>query len=181
MEKLKSLEKDLKERYNLDLEIISGGNSSSLYLLEDNDLYGINNLRLGESLVLGTESAYGSQIKGTSDEAFIIKAQIIEAKEKPSLPTGEIGRDAFGQVPSFVDRGLRKRIICGLGKQDIDFDNLFPIDKDIIILGGSSDHIILDGTDSKKDYKVGDIIEFKIHYVSLLRAMTSEYIHKEII
>ena len=180
MEKLVYLEKKLKDRFNLDLEILSGGNSSSLYLLEENNLDGINNLRLGESLVLGTESAYGNQIKGTSNKAFRIQAQIIEVKNKPSLPSGEIGRDAFGQVPTFTDRGVRKRILCALGKQDIDFETLFPVDEGIIILGGSSDHIILDGTDSKRDYKVGDIIDFNIHYVSLLRAMTSEYIKKEI-
>ena len=37
----------------------------------------------------------------------------IKIKEKPSVPTEKIGRDAFGKVPTFVDRGVRKRIICG--------------------------------------------------------------------
>ncbi len=181
MDKLMKMKKDIEASFGISLDILSGGNSSSIYLLEDSDLGLVNNLRLGESLVLGTESAYGTQIKGTRDDVFMVQAQIIEVKEKPSVPTGEIGRDAFGKVPSFVDRGVRKRILCAIGKQDIDFDSLYPIDQGVIILGGSSDHIILDGTDSSVDYKVGDIIDFKVHYVSILRAMTSEYVYKEII
>ncbi len=28
-------------------------------------------------------------------------------QRKPSLPIGEIGRDAFGKIPSFEDKGIR--------------------------------------------------------------------------
>lgn len=181
MDKLNRLKKEIEEKFNIELEILSGGNSSSLHLLSDHDLQGINNLRLGESLVLGTESAYGQQLAGTRSDAFKLQVQVIEVKEKPSVPTGEIGRDAFGKVPTFVDRGVRKRILCAIGKQDIDLDTLYPVDKGITILGASSDHLILDGSDSEINYKVGDIVEFTMHYVCLLRAMTSEYIKKELI
>lgn len=180
LRKLASLEKEIEEKYNIDLEIISGGNSSTVHLLEDDKIDRVNNVRLGESLILGLESAYGKQIPGTSNDGFKLQVEIIEIKEKPSLPTGEIGRDAFGKVPTFIDRGVRKRILCAVGKQDVDFETLYPLDEGIIILGGSSDHIILDGSDSDVEYKVGDIIEFRMHYVSVLRAMTSEYIKKEI-
>lgn len=181
LSKLNKLNKEIKEKYSLDLEIISGGNSSSIYLLEESEMEGINNLRFGEALILGTEAAYGKQVEGTKNDGFHLKAEIIEIKEKPSVPTGELGTDAFGKTPTFVDRGCRKRIICAVGKQDTDFDGLYPLDTDIIILGGSSDHLILDGSDSKKDYKVGDIIEFRMTYVSILRAMTSEYVSKVLI
>ena len=76
---------------------------------------------------------------------------------------------------------MRKRIICAIGKQDIDFDTIFPIDKDLIILGGSSDHLIIDGSDSKIEYRIGDIIKFNMEYVSILRATTSSYVKKVII
>lgn len=181
LNELSILEEEIKNKFNLELEIISGGNSSSIHLLEGNNTSGINHLRLGESLVIGTESAYGNQVAGTSNDAFKLLTEIIEIKEKPSLPTGKIGRDAFGNVPTFTDRGIRKRILCAVGKQDIDFESLYSVDQGIIILGGSSDHIILDGSDSKVDYKVGDIIEFRLSYVSILRGMTSEYIEKKII
>ena len=180
--KLEVYKISIGKRYNIKLDLISGGNSSTLHLLEDGILLnGINNLRLGESLILGTESAYGKQVTGTSNDAFKLQVEIIEIKEKPSLPTGEIGRDAFGNTPSFVDRGVRKRILCAVGKQDIDLGTLHLMDENLIILGASSDHLILDGSDSIIEYEVGDIIEFRLSYVSILRAMTSEYVEKNIV
>ncbi len=181
LQRLVNLGKSIEDKHNINLEIMSGGNSSSIHLLDKDEVEGINNLRFGESLILGTESAYGKQIEGTKNDAFTLDVEIIEIKEKPSVPTSEIGRDAFGQIPTFIDRGVRKRILCAVGKQDVDFDTLYPLDEGIIILGGSSDHVILDGTDSKVDYKVGDIIKFRMHYVSVLRAMTSEYVEKVIV
>lgn len=181
LNRLAKLEKQIEEKYNIELEILSGGNSSTVHLLPDNKIDRLNNLRLGESLILGTESAYGEQIEGTKNDAFTLQVEIIEVKEKPSLPTGKIGRDAFGNIPTFIDRGVRRRILCAVGKQDVDFEALYPLDEGIIILGGSSDHLILDGSDSEVDYKVGDIIEFRMSYVGILRGMTSEYVEKEII
>ncbi|HZK01117.1 MAG TPA: ornithine racemase Orr [Tissierellaceae bacterium] len=172
----------IEKRYNIKLEIISGGNSSHLHLLLKNkNIKGINNLRLGESLVLGGETGYGAKIEDTYDDAFHLVAEIIEIKEKPSIPTGKIGRDAFGKVPTFIDKGIRKRIICAVGRQDIELDVIIPVDQGIDILGASSDHLILDGTDSEKNYKVGDKVSFKLTYAGILRAMTSEYVKKDII
>lgn len=180
--RLVKISKNIKEKHNMDLEIISGGNSSSLHLLLKNkEIKGINMIRLGESLVLGKETAYGNNIENTNDDVFQLVAEIIEVKEKPSVPVGEIGRDAFGKVPTFVDKGIRKRIICAIGKQDVDIDCLSPTDKDITILGGSSDHLILDGTESKKKYKVGDKLKFKLSYGGILSTMTSEYVKKAMI
>ncbi len=179
--RLTQIKEKIEKIYNIELDIISGGNSSSLHLLKDKELRGINHLRIGESFIFGTESGYGEQLEGTNCNAFKVQAQIIEIKDKPSVPTGKIGKDAFGKTPTFVDRGVRKRILCAIGKQDIDLDTLYPYDEDLIILGGSSDHLILDAQDSIHNYMVGDILDFNIHYVSLLRAMTSEYIQKVVI
>ncbi|NLC04219.1 MAG: alanine/ornithine racemase family PLP-dependent enzyme [Tissierellia bacterium] len=178
LNRLNQIKVKIEADYNISLDIVSGGNSSSLHLLKDHRLIGINNLRIGESFIFGTESGYGQQLEGTNAHAFTIQAEIIEIKDKPSVPKGEIGLDAFGKTPTFVDRGVRKRILAAIGKQDIDLATLYPFDQDLIILGGSSDHLILDAENSKLEYMVGDILEFNIHYVSLLRAMTSEYIEK---
>ncbi|MDO5713725.1 MAG: ornithine racemase Orr [Tissierellia bacterium] len=180
LSRLDDYKNGVKEKFGFDLEIISGGNSSSVYLLGKEDLPFINNLRLGEVLILGTESAYGEVIEGTSKETWILEAEIIEIKDKPSVPTGEIGRDAFGNEPTFVDRGIRTRALIALGKQDVANDSIYPVDQDIIVLGGSSDHTILDITDCKKEYKVGDKISFLLDYVGVLMCSTSEYVTKEI-
>lgn len=181
LSRLKDYKEGVKEKFDYDLEIVSGGNSSSVYLLGKEDISWVNNLRLGEVLILGNESAYGKVIPGTSKDAWKLEAEIIEVKEKPSVPTGEIGKDAFGNEPTFVDRGIRKRALIALGKQDVNNDAIYPVDEDIIVLGGSSDHTILDVTDCKKDYKVGDKVEFRLDYVGVLMTCTSEYVEKDII
>ncbi len=170
----------VKERHGLDLPIVSGGNSSSVYLLEDGDLPGITNLRLGECLALGTESAYGKQMPGTSNEGWVLEAQVIEVKNKPSVPIGEVGKDAFGNVPTFEDRGVRRRAIIAIGKQDVHPDSLVPFDDGILILGASSDHMILDVTDAKEEVNVGDILRFTMDYAGVLNLSTSEYVEKEV-
>ena len=170
----------IENKYNIKLNMISGGNSSSVYLLEKNELpEGINNLRVGEAFLLGDETAYSQRLKGFYDDAFTLMAEIIELKEKQSVPIGETGVDAFGNKPVYEDRGIIKRAIIAVGRQDIDPDNLHPIDSKIDILGASSDHLILDMSKSDKEYKVGDKVSFKLSYSSLLRATTSSYVGRE--
>ena len=160
------------------LTMISGGNSSSIYLVGKGELpEKINNLRLGEAFLLGNDTAYGERLAGTVDDALTVEAQIVELKEKPSLPIGEVGVDAFGQKPYYEDRGIIKRAIIGIGQQDMTADSMYPIDERIDVLGASSDHMLLDVT--KADYKVGDIVSFKLGYGSVLKAATSEYVAKE--
>lgn len=159
------------------LSMISGGNSSSIYLVDKGELpERINNLRLGEAFLLGNDTAYGTRLPGTADDAITVEAQIIELKEKPSLPIGEVGVDAFGQKPYYEDRGIIKRAILAIGQQDMDRDSMYPVDDRIDVLGASSDHMLLDVT--KADYKVGDIVTFKLGYGSVLKAATSPYVEK---
>ncbi|TCO79045.1 ornithine racemase Orr [Marinisporobacter balticus] len=169
----------IEKEFEIKLEIISGGNSSSIYLLQREEMpEKINHLRPGEAIVLGTESAYGEIIKDTYQDVFTFVGEIIELKEKQSIPIGKIGVDAFGNKPTFVDRGVRKRAIIAVGRQDVQVEHLKPIDENMMILGASSDHCIIDITDADKDYAVGDEIRFGVDYGALLQLMTSEYIHK---
>lgn len=178
---LSELATTIEKEFDITLEIISGGNSSSLYVLEKGEMpEKINHLRLGEAIVLGRETAYGEAIKDTYQDAFTFVAEIIELKEKPSVPIGEIGMDAFGNTPTFEDKGIRKRAILAVGRQDVSVDNLNPIDEKMEILGASSDHLIVDVTDAKEDLKVGDEIRFNVEYGALLQLITSEYIYKSI-
>ncbi|MCG8570125.1 MAG: alanine/ornithine racemase family PLP-dependent enzyme, partial [Spirochaetes bacterium] len=96
-------------------------------------------------------------------------------------PIGKIGQDAFGNVPVFEDKGKIKRVILNVGRQDVDPDGMIPLDKNLEILGASSDHLIVDISQSTKQYQPGDTLSFELSYGSLLRAMTSPYIKKKTI
>jgi predicted amino acid racemase len=176
---LAAIAQHIETTYQLKLNIVSGGNSSSLYLLENGKMPSrINNLRVGEGVVLGREAAYGEQIKGTADDAFILEAQLIEYKTKNSIPRGLIGMDAFGGKPVFEDKGMIKRGIVAIGRQDVDHLTLFPVDERIEIIGASSDHMIMDFTGAQEDYKVGDVVKFRMEYGAMLKLFTSEYVDR---
>ncbi len=177
--RLVELKRTIESSFDIELDIVSGGNSSSLHLVEEQTVPdGINQLRLGESIVLGRETAYGHQIIGTYDDCFKLIAEIIEIKDKPSVPTGELGLDSSGNRPGFVDKGIRRRAICAVGKQDVTPENIVADDGGIEILGASSDHLILDVTEGHSAYEVGDLVSFKLTYGGILSCMTSEYICK---
>lgn len=179
LQRLLTLKETIRKKYKLNLKVVSGGNSSSLHLIEEGDMpKGINQLRLGESIVLGRETAYGNTIEDTYQDAMTLQCEIIELQDKPSLPKGTIGMDAFGNVPSFNDKGTRKRAICAIGRQDVDPTDILPGDKNIEIIGSSSDHLILDVTDSNENYTVGSILRFSLKYGSVLSLFTSEYVKK---
>ncbi len=179
-QELYDVTKSLEVENNIKIPIISGANSSSYNLLKDGTLKDkINYIRFGESVYLGNIPGYDVLVKDLNHDNFIIKAQISELETKDSVPRGEILKNSFGVVPHFEDVGLRTRAIVNIGKQDVGL-NLKPVDKDIFILEGSSDYLLIDVTHSKKEYKLGDVIEFIPDYETLLKVMTSEYVRKEI-
>lgn len=167
----------IRNKFGIELPMVSGGNSSSIYLIGKGELpKGINNLRLGECFILGNDTAYGTKISGTCSDGLLLEAQIIELKSKRSTPIGETGVDAFGQKPVYEDRGIIKRAILAVGRQDIELDSMTPTDERVDILGGSSDHLIVDVTKSHKEYKVGDTLTFELGYGGMLKAFTSAYV-----
>ncbi len=160
------------------LDIVSGGNSSSFLMLKEGLVpKDINNLRFGEIVYMGRETAYGTYLEGLNRDIFTFRAELIEVKKKPSYPIGEIGMNSFGIKPDIIDRGTMKRGILAIGKQDIILENLTPRDKSINIIGGSSDHLIVDLTDT--NYRLGDVLDFDVNYPGLLHLMNSQYVEKE--
>lgn len=180
MQLLAELARKAEEAAGHPLQVVSGGNSATLDLMLRGGIpTGINDLRLGESLLFGKERAKYQYLPGTHRDVFTLECEIVELKEKPSLPWGQVGVDSYGNKPTFCDRGQhRKKAVCALGRQDFDAETCTPLDPGVIILGASSDHLMLDVTDSEKEYRVGDIVQLQLGYFSTMRAFTSEYVEK---
>ena len=176
MQGLSSIANDIQNRYGIKLEIISGGNSANYeWFMTTDDIGLINNLRIGEAILLGCETLHRREIHNLYTNAFTLIGEVMELKIKPSLPYGEVCQDAFGNVPKFEDQGYIKRAIVGLGRQDVDTTGIKPR-MEVEVLGSSSDHLILNIKDS--DLEVGDEIGFDVNYSALVRAMTSPYVKK---
>jgi len=176
MQKLSELVDSLENEFQMDLEIISGGNSANHEWFKSSKNVGrVNNIRLGESILLGCETVNRKVIPGLHTGAFQLVAEVIESKKKPSLPSGEIGQDAFGNIPSFQDKGIHQRVIIALGNQDTMSSGLKFSNK-LNLLGSSSDHIILDS--QYDNIQVGDEIRANLNYGGLLSTMTSPFVRK---
>lgn len=176
---LAELGKDIEYKLGIELDVISGGGTSTLKLIEDGTIPpGINQVRVGEGILLGTDTTHNQAIPYLSQDAFILKAEVIEVKAKPSVPIGKIGRNAFGYIPVFKDRGIRKRAIVALGMQDVSTDGLLPLDDRTLILGASSDHMILDVEETISETKVGSQIAFRPNYHGILNLCSSKYVNK---
>jgi len=179
MQELSELVDSLEREFQMNLEIISGGNSANYEWFKSCQNVGrINNIRLGESILLGRETVSRKAIPGLHTGAFQLIAEVIESKRKPSLPFGKIGQDAFGKVPNFQDRGIHQRVIIALGNQDAIPYGLY-FNKKLAFLGSSSDHIILDS--KFNNIKVGDEVRVNLNYVGLLSTMTSSFVRKHFI
>jgi predicted amino acid racemase len=174
---LLEVRKEIEEKAGLPLEIVSGGGTSSLKLVDDGEMpEGINQLRVGEAILLGTDTTHNYKIPGLHQDAFLLRTEVIEMKVKPSIPIGTAGRDAFGKSPVFIDKGHRKRAIASIGKQDVNIEGLIPVNENIYVLGASSDHLIVDITDAGEEIAVGDQLVFKLSYSGLLSTCTSKYV-----
>lgn len=162
------------------LEVISGGATTTLPLVLDGTIpKRINHLRIGEAIALGKDlhDLWKVDMSFLNFDVFTVKAEIIEVKDKPSYPVGKIFVDCFGNEGVYEDRGVRRRALCGLGKLDFVMDDmLVPRDPGVAVLGGSSDHLILDIQDDPIPRKVGDILEFDVRYATMMYTSGSRYL-----
>ena len=179
LEKLCATVEQMRKLFHVEhLPIISGGNSSSLYLLEKSEIPNdINNLRLGESIVCGKETAFGETFPGLEIDVVTLQAEIIEIADKPSMPEGKININAFGETVAYKDHGVRKRAILAVGRQDTSFEGLTCHTDGVDIVGASSDHLIVDISDAAP-LAVGDCLTFSLSYGAVLAGFTSRYVDK---
>lgn len=174
MAELSDLADMLEQHMGMQMSVVSGGNSANLeWALSAAHCGRINNLRLGESILLGRETLARQVISGLHTDAFSIVAEVIESKLKPSKPYGDIGQAAFGAPATPTDRGDIFRSILAIGRQDCDSQGLTP-PAGIGILGSSSDHLLVESRNAP--LVVGHELAFQPNYSALLSAMTSPYV-----
>ena len=179
MNALSSIASHIQNKYNIQFDIVSGGNSANFQWFQMNPYIGsINHLRIGESILLGSDPTTKRQIPGLLDKTFRLQVEVIESKRKPSKPYGEITFDAFGEVPEFEDKGMMNRAILAIGRQDLDVKGCLPLD-DIEVIGSSGDHLLVNT--KKMNLRVGEIVGFRLTYRALLRLMLSPYVKKRYI
>lgn len=181
-----SLYKELiNAKFNANIQWVSAGSSITLPLLNIRQVpLGCNHFRIGETLFFGNDIFNNNPYKSMRQDVFTLKAQIIEIKEKPMIATGEQGTNVLGEKPEFDLDNLGKesiRAIVDLGALDIAAKDIISLDNSISILGSSSDMIVLDLGENKKNIKLGDELVFRPNYTGVLSLMNSKYIEKKVV
>lgn len=186
MAEFSQLADQIEHGLGVSLEIVSGGNSANLgWALEASDTGRINNLRLGEAILLGREPAHGKQLPGLHTDAFLLVAEVIESRRKPAQPWGSKGQTPFdalsvsqGQVGPGQAQASRIQSILAIGRQDINPADLTP-PAGIELLASSSDHLIIDA--GPDELPIGHELVFGLNYAGLLAAMTSPFVVREFV
>ena len=175
MNELVGLARQVEQRIGRKLEIVSGGATSSFTLVHWGTMpAGVNHLRIGEAILLGKDLQVDWGIRDMDYlrmDALTLRAEVVEVKDKPTYPIGEFAIDAFGRKPVYEDRGIRRRAILALGRADVgELESLIPREPGLTVIGGSSDHCIVDVEDCPRRLEVGDIVEFSLCYSHMLYA-----------
>lgn len=170
--RLAALARRIEAAIGRPLEVVSGGATTSLPLLLRGGMpAGVNELRIGEAVLCAGDLPrfHGVSVPGVRIDAFTLRAEIIEARKKPSLPVGERFIDAFGERPEYEDRGTRTHLLLGMGKRDFGSHGyLVPRDGRIHVIGSSSDHLICEADEPCGDLRYGTVLEFDLMYGAML-------------
>ncbi len=174
----------IEAKFNKSIKYLSGGSSVTIPLIFQDLLpKGINHFRVGETLYLGTDVYNDSVIEGMEVDLFQFYAQIIELKQKPGIPIGEMGTNLEGdtfEIESDMSSQISCRAILDVGLLDVDRNHLNPKDPNVKVVGVSSDVTVVDLGKNSNSYKTGDFLEFKIDYTGILKILNSRYIDKYI-
>lgn len=178
MQRFVALAEAVEAACGLRLERLSAVNSSGLDLVTAGTMpRRINHARIGEAILLGRETTERRPLSGTHQDAFVLHAEVLECRRKPSSSQGVRGEDAFGGRPLPQPPGERLQALANVGREDVDEGQLTPLAPGVKIIGASSGYLVLDVTEAD-EIRVGSELTFGPGYGALLRAMTSEYVEK---
>ncbi|KPD11042.1 alanine racemase [Phaeobacter sp. 11ANDIMAR09] len=168
---ISEIAKDVEAQCGRALEIVSGGNSSNIPMaLSRSNLARINELRIGEAILLGVDPVSGDRIPHLHTDAFVLIAEVIEMNDKSDIPLQpqELPKGSRLQLVRHYESG--NRVIISVGQQDTDCLGL-TLPSGMTHLGSTSDHLVL--RMSHSEVGVGTEIRFGMNYSALMRAMAT--------
>jgi len=186
-----SLYKQLIEaKFDVNLELISGGSSITLPLIEEEKIpKSLNHFRIGEAVFLGTSPFSGEKFHDLHTDAFEYVANIIEMEKKRVKPEGKISEANVGHTNDVAkDESFNEiyRAVLDFGILDVDVKEIKPKDDRVEFLGTTSDMTVyslgenISKKSKKKKYNVGNSIKFNPSYMAVARLMTSKFVKKRV-
>lgn len=172
----------IEAKFNKVIPYITGGTSVTIPLISKGLLpKDVNHFRVGETLFLGTDVYNNTANPEMHQDVFKLYAEIIELREKPMVPDGDLGHNLTGDVLDFnqEDNSAHSyRAIIDIGLLDVETSHIKPKDAALKIVGSSSDMMVIDLGGNEAGYKVGSQVEFDLDYMGILRLMSCDYVDK---
>lgn len=168
---LSDLADETESQCGLLLKLVSGGNSANLpWALGCHAVGRVNDLRIGEAILLGVDPVTGKPIMGMYNDAFTLVAEVIETDSK-STPRADNSADpALIKLHLVPDSEDTTRLILAIGHQDIDVAGL-TLPAGCRLAGASSDHLVM--ATSHPPPNVGTQMRFQMNYSALMHAFAA--------
>ncbi len=170
----------IEEKFGKKLDLISGGSSITLQQVSRKLPKSINHLRIGETAYNGLTLLTGEKFRNLSTSTIEFSAEIIELEKKDNIPDGVISDAGIGHIAEIDRSNLTPsyKAILDFGTIDVNIEDLTPKYNGARFVGITSDMTVYDLGENKKNYKVGDKIQFIPNYMATARLMNSQYISK---
>ncbi|WP_299669736.1 alanine/ornithine racemase family PLP-dependent enzyme [uncultured Ruegeria sp.] len=171
MDALSVLANDTEGQCGPILQTVSGGNSANLpWALGGHPAGRINDLRLGEAILLGVDPVSGDQIGGMYTDAFTLVAEVIETGSKPATHPQSICDPVFKRLHLVPKNGQSTQLVLAIGQQDTDVFGL-SMPPGNRLIGATSDHLVVGTYNSTQS--VGSEMRFQMNYSALMKAMSA--------
>lgn len=161
------------------IQTVSGGNSANLpWALSARSSCRIDDLRLGEAILLGVDPLSGDRIGEMHTDAFTLVAEVIETGNKPAVLPVAFVNPTLAKLRIVSGADKITRLILAIGHQDTDISGLsMPVGSTLI--GATSDHLVIETNQS--NLRTGSEMRFQVNYKTLMRAMAAPDIQPKLL
>ena len=145
--------------------VVSAGNSSVLAFVRAGERLPpeVTELRCGEALLLGQDALLYQPLPGCRQDACRLRVEVLEGYTKRAR-----GRAA-------------RRLVLGIGRQDVGSGAVRFVDPGLSDLGRSSDYLVAGVDIGSSDVGPGDHVEMVPSYAALVAAWTSPFVEVRLV
>lgn len=165
----------------LDGGLFSAGGTVVLEDLARGQCRGVTQVRVGEGLLLGSDSARTGPMKGFSTRGVVLRGEVIEVSDKDLGGVPLLGKDAFGRTPVPAKPGPRRRAVLDLGSLSGPQAGLQPLAPGVVVVGQTFDFLVVELSGDARDLRPGDRVGFRPDYGVLSQASLNPFVHKVLI
>lgn len=158
--------------------LFSAGGTVALDDLAAGRCRGVNQIRVGEGILLGRDSSGTGTLPGLTQETAILWGEVLEVGDKEFPVPAVRGLDAYGREPAPVPRGRRRRAVLDLGSLAAAAEGLAPLQPGIQVAGQTFDFLVLELSGEARGLVPGDRVGFRPDYGALSQSSLNPFVHK---